>query len=321
MHKTGLVFHKDFMKHYTGEHPEKPERLEWIDRCLQENKMAEHFTPLEFSEAGMEQLLAVHYKDYISEVEGMSRSGGGYLDPDTPVSPDSYRVARMASGGCMAAASAVIEKKVRNALCLIRPPGHHARKGTGMGFCLFNNAAVTARAMQAKYGLKKVLIIDWDVHHGNGTQEIFYDDPAVFYFSTHLYPFYPGTGSPEETGRGDAEGTTLNVPFSHGADEDEFKVAFKKKLFPAAEKFKPELVIISAGFDSHREDPLGGLGLTCQSFYELTRMVMEFADTVCEGRVLSVLEGGYHPKFLPLCVLAHADALTGSKQKTVYKDI
>jgi len=240
-------------------------------------------------------LAGVHDIEYVHSVAEICRHGGGVLDwGDTPVCPRTYDVACLAAGGVLAAADAVMAGTVHNALCLVRPPGHHARPGNGMGFCVFNNVAVAARYLQKRHGLARILIVDWDVHHGNGTQDAFYDDPSVFYFSTHRYPFYPGTGTEAEVGVGEGRGTTLNVPLPPGAVGDDVVAAFQDTLVPAAEKFQPQFVLASMGFDAHRDDPLGGMRLDDADYGVVAGIVRGIAEAQCGGRLVAVLEGGYN---------------------------
>ena len=225
--------------------------------------------------------------------------------PDTPICEASYAVATEAAGGVLAAIDAVMAGEVRNAFCAVRPPGHHATTDKAMGFCLLNNVAIAARYIQKQKKLPKVLIVDWDVHHGNGTQDIFYEDPRVFYFSVHRYPFYPGTGGADQQGAGEGQGLTLNVPLPAGSGDRDFEQAFTEKLVPAARQFRPDFVLISAGFDAHQNDPLGGMRVTAEGYGKLTRIVKQIAEENCHGRLVSVLEGGYNLDGLAASVEMH----------------
>jgi acetoin utilization deacetylase AcuC-like enzyme len=237
-------------------------------------------------------------------------SGRHYLTTgDTSITPNSWDVALQAAGGVLKAVDGVISDGARNAFCVVRPPGHHATPDRGMGFCLFNNVAIAARHAQRRHGIERVLIVDWDVHHGNGTQDIFYEDPSVFYFSTHQWPLYPGTGRADETGAGSGKGTTMNFPFPAGSGRREILGAMKDSLVPAMEKFRPGLVLISAGFDSRVGDLLGRFTLTDQDFIDLTHVVSEIAERHTQGRVVSMLEGGYNLDGLASAAAAHAGAL------------
>jgi acetoin utilization deacetylase AcuC-like enzyme len=252
----------------------------------------------------------VHSPEHITALRELWAKGERFAgSPDTPVCESSYEVALMAAGGVLAAVDAVMAGKVRNAFCAVRPPGHHATRNKAMGFCLLNNVAIAARYVQKKYKLPKVLIVDWDVHHGNGTQDIFYEDPSVLYFSVHQYPFYPGSGRADERGAGQGTGRTLNVPLSAGSGDAELERAFLEKLLPAARQFQPNFVLVSAGFDAHEDDPLGGLRVTTEQFKRLTEIVRQIAAEHSRGRLVSVLEGGYDLEGLAASVETHVRAL------------
>jgi acetoin utilization deacetylase AcuC-like enzyme len=231
------------------------------------------------------------------------------LDPDTCISPDSYRVALLAVGGALLAVDQVVEGRPDNAFVALRPPGHHAERERAMGFCLFNNVAIAARYAQRRYGLKRVLIVDWDVHHGNGTQHTFEDDPSVLFFSTHQFPFYPGTGRTSERGTGAGLGYTLNVPLAAGCGDNEYRQVFEKILYPAAQAFEPQLVLVSAGFDAHRNDPLASMNVTEDGYAHMTSIVRDIAERYCEGRLVSLLEGGYNLEALAHSVERHLHVL------------
>jgi acetoin utilization deacetylase AcuC-like enzyme len=234
-----------------------------------------------------------------------------YLDADTPMAPGSYRAALQAVGGTLAAIDAVMDGRVANAFCAVRPPGHHAEPSRAMGFCLFNNVAVGARYVQQRYGLARVLIVDWDVHHGNGTQAAFYNDPTVLYVSLHQYPWYPGTGSVEEVGTGPGEGYTLNLPMPAGGGDDEYLTAFDLRIRPVVRDFAPDFVLISAGFDAHRDDPLAMMAVTEVGYRTMTAFVKAWAADTARGRVVSCLEGGYNLSALADSVEIHVRTLTG----------
>jgi acetoin utilization deacetylase AcuC-like enzyme len=260
--------------------------------------------------AALDWISTVHTRDYIERVKKVCQQGIRYLDSmDTPVSPESYEVALAAAGGVLGAVDAVMEKKIRNAFCAVRPPGHHAMEDTAMGFCIFNNVAVAARYIQKQYNRSKILIVDWDVHHGNGTQAAFYDDPSILYFGVHQYPFYPYTGSEAEKGSGKGLDYTINVPLPAGSGDGDYLRVFEERLKPAALAFSPDFVLISAGFDAHESDLLGSMKVTTQGFAELTKIVNEIAEKCCDGRLISVLEGGYHLEGLAASVEAHIRVL------------
>ncbi|MFQ5693085.1 MAG: histone deacetylase [Nitrospinota bacterium] len=312
MAKTAFVFHADYLLHDAGPmHPERPDRLRAIVSRLEETGLLDGLLRIRPEPAEEGRITRVHSAEYVRLIERASRDAPAALDPDTRVSMDSFRVAVLAVGGALAAVDAVMEGRAKNAFAAVRPPGHHALAARAMGFCLFNNVAVAARYVQDKYGLKRVLIVDWDVHHGNGTQALFYDDPSVLFFSIHQYPFYPGTGAEDETGEGAGKGTVINAPLPAGAGDAEAVRAFREKLVPAAEAFRPEFVLISAGFDGHQRDPLGQLRLTEEGFAELTRIVMEIAGRFAGGRIVSLLEGGYDLEGLSRSVEAHLRTLSG----------
>jgi len=302
-----------FLEHETGRHPENPERIRTLLAHLDETGLATRCDRKAFGPADLESLTAVHRREYVDAVRRSAAAGGGRIEVDTVVSPQSYDVALHAAGAAVAATDAVIEGDDRRALCLVRPPGHHALANHAMGFCLFNNAAIAARRALDRHGLERVLVVDWDVHHGNGTQALFYDSAAVFYYSIHRWPFYPGTGSVGETGVGAGIGYTLNVPVAFGTPRLEYRDRFDKALEQAAEKCRPQLVLISAGFDSHAQDPIGSLGLETEDFIGLTRAVVEVAESRAAGRLVSLLEGGYNVQALAECVAVHIEELLRAK--------
>jgi len=309
---TGIVYDDVYKKHDTGlGHPEKPARCDAIMTALSAKPLSERLKRIKPRDAEQAELLACHTKQYVQTVRDEIQAGRRNLSTgDTTLCKDTLAAALLAAGGVMAAVDAVVAGEVKNAFCVVRPPGHHAGPGRGMGFCVFNNLAIAARYAQKKHELAKVLIADWDVHHGNGTQDVFYEDPSVFYFSTHQSPWYPGTGLAEETGAGKGKGTTLNCPFPAGSGRKQVLGAFADKLVPAAGKFKPDLVMISAGFDSRAGDPLGRFTLTDDDFANLTKLCLGIARRHAAGRVVSVLEGGYDLKGLAAASAAHVKALT-----------
>ncbi len=311
---TGLVFHPDYLKHDSGQnHPESGERLSYLMGYLEKKGFLPKLKNVEPYPASLEWVEAVHDPSYIKLVERICKNGGGMLDPDTQVGAESYKIALLAVGGVMAAVDEVMNKNIRNAFCAIRPPGHHAEKDRGMGFCIFNNVAVGARYALKKFGLKKVFIVDWDVHHGNGTQNIFWTDPSVFYFSIHQFPHYPGTGSDNEIGEGEGEGFTFNLPMCAGSGELEYIEAFENILYPMAFKFSPEFIFISAGFDAHEDDPLAEINLSEEAYQRMTEVITRLASECCEGRLVSVLEGGYNLNSLSASVDKHLRALMSKK--------
>jgi len=304
---TGLLADPAVKEHDTGRgHPERPERFDAAADAVKDLDLA----PIEPRLANADEIALCHSREYIRLVEREVMTGFHELSTgDTIICPRSLDAALRAAGGVLNAVDAVVDKKVQNAFCIVRPPGHHATPTRGMGFCLFDSIAIAARYAQRKYGVGRVLIADWDVHHGNGTQDIFYTDGSVFFCSTHQHPWYPGTGLPDETGEGKGEGMILNCPFPAGSGRKEILGAFQDRLMPAAEKIKPELVLISAGFDSRIDDPLGHFLLTDADFADLTRVMLEIADKHAHGRLVSVLEGGYSLAGLASATRAHVQAL------------
>lgn len=308
MVKTGIVYHENYLKHDTGDHPESKMRLIAIRMLLEETEALEKLTDIHPKKATIDQIRYVHRSSYIEELRSRCQKGIDRLNLDTIISLDSYDVALLAAGGVLSAVDRVI-KELDNAFVLARPPGHHAESDRGGGFCLFNNIAIATRHVQLCHHLDKVLIIDWDVHHGNGTQNIFYDDPSVLYFSTHQSPLYPGTGAIEEVGVGDGEGFTVNVPLPVGTGDRGYIYVFNEVLAPIATEFKPDFILISAGADAHFADPLGGMYLTAKGFGLLTNMVKMIASHACKGRIVAALEGGYDLTGLSYSILSILNSL------------
>ncbi|RKU30701.1 histone deacetylase [Candidatus Poribacteria bacterium] len=309
---TAFTYHPDYLKHDTGAgHPERPDRLRAGLAALQESDVWDTLLQIDPTPASVDQIAYAHnpgYSDYIKQYCEAEIP----LTYDTIVVHDSFDIALLSTGGVLSIAEAVVTNKVKNGFALVRPPGHHATPGQSMGFCLFNNIAITARYLQREHGVGKVAIVDWDVHHGNGTQDIFYEDETVFFFSIHQSPLYPGTGSKNDKGGGNAYGTTLNVPVPPGSDDDDYITIFQDILIPILLDFAPEIILISAGFDAHYLDPLGNVNITAEGFAAFTDMIMEIAEETASGRIVSALEGGYSLEGLSESIVAHVHQLTNN---------
>jgi acetoin utilization deacetylase AcuC-like enzyme len=288
--RTGIVTDERFLDHDTGRrHPECADRLRAIGRWLEANPIPNR-VPIDARDATIEELTRIHVPEHVERVEVSAHLPRYAFDADTPVSPRSFAAACRAAGGVLALVDAVMAGRVDNGFAFVRPPGHHAERDRAMGFCLFNNVALAAAHLRAAHGLERVLVVDWDVHHGNGTQDIFWDDPSVLFCSTHQMPLYPGTGAKDENG---AHGTIVNAPLSPNVGSDHFREAFKSRVLPALNDFRPDIIIISAGFDAHHRDPLAQINLTGEDFDWATGRLLEVADRSANNRVVSLLEGGY----------------------------
>ncbi|HUW67885.1 MAG TPA: histone deacetylase [Candidatus Nanoarchaeia archaeon] len=299
--KVGFVYQTDYLNHDTGSHPENAGRLVAIMNGLEKTGLIDTLIRIEPILANIEQIRYIHSSDYIQRVKDFS-SIGMSLDPDTPTSEHSFKTSLLAAGGVIAAVDAVIGG-LDSVFALVRPPGHHAEPDWGMGFCLFNNVAIAARYAQVR-GLEKVLIVDWDVHHGNGTQKAFYEDDSVLYFSIHQHPHFPGTGRINEVGAGKGEGFTINVPLPQGAEDADYMYVFDQVLIPAARQFKPDIILVSAGQDGHRDDPLAGMNLTSEGYALMTGVVRFLAEELSDGRLILALEGGYNHQALADSVIS-----------------
>ncbi len=309
--KVGYVYDRIYLQHDTGSHPETSERLVSIMNVLEESGLKDELLHLPPRMANDSELATIHTQDHIIRVESASEHGGSWLDGDTFASRGSYKAALYAVGGLLRAIDSVLNGMVDSAFALVRPPGHHATNDKAMGFCLFNNVAIAARYAQQHHDIKKILIIDFDVHHGNGTQESFYDDPDVLYFSSHLYPYYPGSGDSNETGFGAGEGATINVPLPGGCGDEEYQRVYEEILAPAARKFQPELILVSAGYDTHWSDQLAMMQLSVTGFAEIMKIIKDLADELCGGKLVLTLEGGYNLEAIAHSVKATFEILLG----------
>lgn len=310
--KTAFIHHPIALRHDTGPgHPETAQRYDSVMTAMRAEPIWESLTEIIPEKASQGLIQAAHTKEHFKRVAGAFENGLEFLDADTAISMGSFEAALFAAGGVCRAIDAVVGGESRNAFVAARPPGHHATAESAMGFCLYNNVAVGARYAQNRYReIERIAIVDWDVHHGNGTQGIFFDDPSVHFFSIHQYPWYPGSGSRGETGFGRGKGYTLNVPVKAHTSAAEHRRMFDAAIGSIAAGFKPDLIIISAGFDAHLTDPLGQLKLRDDDFAAMTRTVLGWADDACSGRVVSVLEGGYNLKTLGATVARHVRALS-----------
>jgi len=289
---TGVVVDRRYRDHQGPDgHPERPERLAAVERAIDAHR--EHLVPVAARPASDEEILRVHGAAHLARVAAAAQHAPQNLDPDTYVCRESLEVARLAAGGAIDLARQVASGRLGTGLAAVRPPGHHAEAGRAMGFCLFNNVAIAARALQAEDGVERILILDWDVHHGNGTQHSFEEDPTVLYASTHQFPYYPGTGAAGEAGRGKGTGFTLNVPLPAGCGDATYAGVMQRVLVPVTEKFRPEVILVSCGFDAHVDDPLAAMQVTGAGFEAMASIVRALAEATCGGRLVFVLEGGY----------------------------
>ncbi len=301
------IYYSDLFKAHINSpnHPECPERLNATIKAV-----GKRYPIVEPEPASEEAVRAIHTRRYMKFIAQHSNSGGGPIDPDTGATSLTYDAALLACGAGINAVDTVIDETEKRVFCAVRPPGHHAESNRAMGFCIFNNIAVAA-AHALEKDLERVAIVDWDVHHGNGTQNAFYSSGDVFYISLHQYPAYPGTGKPEETGEGAGTGTTLNIPLAPGTDSSQFENIFKTRVIPALADYNPELILISAGFDAHVSDPLASVCLKTETFGTITRQLVDLAEACAHGRIISFLEGGYNLDSLRQSVACHLDTLSG----------
>jgi acetoin utilization deacetylase AcuC-like enzyme len=311
---TGVVFSEEFKRHDTGDgHPESAARMDAVSRALRSEAIASRLELLTPRPAEREEILLVHWEHLYDEIVQTSERNLTYLDSDTVASRHSSEVAHLAAGASLTAIEAVMEGRVSNAFSLARPPGHHAKPDKAMGFCLFNNVAVGATFAQKRFQLERILVLDFDVHHGNGTQKAFYTSPEILYVSTHQWPLYPGTGALSEVGKDDGAGYTINIPLPSGAGNEELAAVFREVVVPVGREFSPELVLVSAGFDAHRDDPLGGMAMSADGYAALASDILEIADEACGGKVVLVLEGGYNLVALEESIVSVLDVMSGGK--------
>lgn len=296
-----MVYDPVFLKHDTGSHPENALRIRKVMETLEHYGIKDRMREIKPVQANTEQLTAFHTQSYIDRIAKLCESGGGRPDEDTVVSKDSFQSAVMAAGAVITGIDKVMSREVDSAFAMVRPPGHHALQAKSMGFCLFNNVVIGAQHARKKHGLERIMIIDWDFHHGNGTADAFYDTDSVLYFSTHMQASWPGTGWVSHVGTGRGQGYTINIPLAKGTGDPGFYMVFNQLLLPVIRQYKPELIIVSAGFDAHFADPLGGLEVTCAGFARMADIIKKAAEEVCAGRVVIALEGGYN-----LEVIGHA---------------
>jgi acetoin utilization deacetylase AcuC-like enzyme len=307
--RIGIAYHEAFAGHDTGSwHPESSQRLTAVLEVIVDQGI--DFVKIEPREASKEELALVHSGEYIDIIFKLNPREIVMLDPDTAFSPGTREAALRAVGAVLESVDTIVEGKIAGAFCPVRPPGHHAEPDRAMGFCIFNNIAVGAAYAVKKKGIGKVAIIDWDVHHGNGTQKMFYSNNKVLYISLHQFPHYPGSGSERESGTGTGEGYNINIPMPSGAGDDDYRRAFEDKIIPALDEFAPGLIFISAGFDAHSDDPLAGINLSTGFYGEMTTMLRDAANKHCKGRIISVLEGGYNPDILKETVAIHLTELS-----------
>ena len=309
--KVGIVYDPIYLRHDTGQHVENARRLEAVMAHLEQTGIKNELISIAPRPATTQELSLVHEESYISHIRDSAKRGGGWLDVDTIMSSDSYEAALYAAGGVIEATRAAMRGEVDSAFALVRPPGHHATAQRAMGFCLFNNVAVAAKCALAEFGLERIAIIDFDVHHGNGTQEAFYESSQVLYISTHLSPFYPGTGGIAEIGDGSGIGATVNMPLPAGCGDTEYGQVFEQIVVPATRRFQPQLVLVSAGYDTHWADQLALMQVSVSGFVGMVRTLRELADELCDGRLVFSLEGGYNLEAMAASVKATFDVLLG----------
>lgn len=310
---TAYITHPRYPEHTYPGHPEHAGRIRAVWQALDDAGLPPKMISITPDAVTTDLIRSVHTPDYMDILQWMSSSNQAQMriDGDTYAQPHSYEIARLAAGGVVQAVDEVLSGRVNNALAAVRPPGHHARPKIGMGFCLLANVSIAARHAQQAYGLDRIMIVDYDVHHGNGTQEVFYHEKEVFFLSTHQYPFYPGTGAIDETGEGAGEGYTLNIPLPAGHGDENFAALYREIVWPAAIRYQPQLIIVSAGFDAHWTDPLARMALSLTGYAHITRELIKMAEQLCGGKIVFALEGGYNLDVLGQGVRNIAHALLG----------
>ncbi len=311
MPRVGYVYDPLYLEHTVSGHPESAGRLQAIMGHLESKGVLDRMVTVEARNATVEDVRLAHSQALAKLVSTPVAQDHTWLDVDTYVTPSSHAAALRAAGGVLAATDEVVAGNLSSAFCLVRPPGHHATPDRAMGFCLFNNVAIAARHALERHGLQRVAIVDFDVHHGNGTQDVFYEDPRVLFFSVHQYPFYPGTGFLDETGSGAAQGNTINVPFPRGCGDDAYLAVMNEVCLPALRCFGPELILVSAGFDAHFADPLAGQLVSVRGYYEIASLLQRTAGELCGGRIVYALEGGYDLEAISWSAHACLSAMLG----------
>ena len=313
MTSVGILLDDRFKRHNTGPgHPERSERLDAIEQGLENSGLLKKCLRIEPTPLSEAKIQRVHARDYLIRIDAACRQAYPYVDaPDSAIGPESYEIAKLAAGGVVKAARMVASGDIKRAFCAVRPPGHHAEHDRSMGFCLFNNVALAAHALKDEFDVDRLLILDWDVHHCNGTQHTFDADPSVLVISLHGHPnyLYPGTGYENEVGVDKGHGYTMNIPFMPGAVDDDYRQAFRERIIPAVGRFAPQVVLLSVGYDAHTDDPIGNLALTDEIFDWMTKTVIDLADAHAGGRIISVLEGGYNLDVLSRCASTHVRML------------
>ncbi|MBN1366980.1 MAG: histone deacetylase [Dehalococcoidales bacterium] len=311
---VGYVYDPVYLQHDTGYHSENANRLTSILSYLEKTGLLAELKIIKPRAASIDEIAAVHDREYISYLAYVAKNGGAWLEVDTVMSPKSYDAAVYAAGGTISATDEVMQGKVSSAFALVRPPGHHATYDRAMGFCMFNNIAIAAKYALSKYKLERIAIIDFDVHHGNGTQDAFNSDPHVLYVSTHQYPHYPGSGNAEDTGTPEGRGTILNVPMPAASGDHEYHTVFEKIIVPVAKRYKPQLIMVSAGYDIHWSDELAQMQVTTTGIADIVRFIKQLADEFCQGKIVIALEGGYNLEALSTSVKATFDVLMNKKE-------